>query len=98
MLKIKLALLNIVLIDLNLFFFVGFTSDIDVQAELFSTLGKLVVRNEFCKEVMDWGGLDLIMSSFQTNIAQKVSLLLVIMWSFEQHVGFLVSYFVIVIL
>lgn len=48
-----------------------FTSDIGVQAELFSTLGKLVVRDEFCKEVMDLGGLDLIMKSFQTNIRHK---------------------------
>lgn len=49
----------------------AYTDDIGVQGELFSTLGKLVVRNEFCKQVMDLGGLQLILSSFQTNLAHK---------------------------
>ncbi|XP_052797041.1 armadillo repeat-containing protein 6-like [Mya arenaria] len=48
-----------------------YTSDIGVQAELFSTLSKLVVRDEFCQEVRDLGGLDLILKSFQTNLTHK---------------------------
>lgn len=49
-----------------------YTSDVGVQGELFSTLSKLVVRDEFCKEVKNLGGLDLILKSFQENIAKKV--------------------------
>ncbi|KAL4227854.1 Armadillo repeat-containing protein 6 [Mactra antiquata] len=48
-----------------------YTSDVGVQGELFSTLSKLVVRDEFCKEVKDLGGLDLILKSFQENITKK---------------------------
>ncbi|XP_045216650.2 armadillo repeat-containing protein 6-like [Mercenaria mercenaria] len=48
-----------------------YTSDVNVQGELFSTLSKLVVRDEFCTEVKDLGGLELILKSFQTNLTQK---------------------------
>jgi hypothetical protein len=44
-----------------------------VLAELFLTLSSLAVRNEFCQEVMDRGGLQLILSAFQNALAEKVS-------------------------
>ncbi|KAL3866309.1 hypothetical protein ACJMK2_043616 [Sinanodonta woodiana] len=48
-----------------------YTEDKGIQGELFTTLGKLVVRDEFCKEVMDLGGLELILKSFQQNVKDK---------------------------
>jgi len=51
-----------------------YMSDIGVQAELFNTLSKLLVRDEFCQEVRDLGGLDLILKSFQANITHKVNI------------------------
>lgn len=48
-----------------------YTADVGVQGQLFSTLSKLVVRDEFCKEVKDLGGLNLILKSFQENITHK---------------------------
>lgn len=45
-----------------------------VLAELFLTLSSLAVRNEFCQEVMDRGGVKLILEAFQHAIADKVSL------------------------
>ncbi|KAH3741550.1 armadillo repeat-containing protein 6-like [Dreissena polymorpha] len=47
------------------------TNDVSVQAELFNTVSKLVVRDEFCQEVKDLGGLDLILKSFHANITHK---------------------------
>lgn len=43
-----------------------------VLSELFATMSVLVVRDEFCKAVMDMGGLDFILQAFQTSIAEKV--------------------------
>ena len=40
--------------------------------ELFLTLGSLVVRNEFCEEVLSLGGVQFILQAFQNNIADKV--------------------------
>ncbi|KAJ8304981.1 hypothetical protein KUTeg_018564 [Tegillarca granosa] len=42
-----------------------------VLCELFSTIGKLVVRDEFCKAVMDMGGLEFIFKAFQESIDDK---------------------------
>ena len=43
-----------------------------VLRELFMTLTKLVVRDEFCKAVMDMGGLEFILNAFQQSINDKV--------------------------
>lgn len=43
----------------------------EVMSELFATISKLVVRNEFCQAVMDMGGIHLILSAFQDSIANK---------------------------
>lgn len=42
-----------------------------VLKELFSTLAKLVVRSEFCKSVMDMGGLDFILRALQSSVKDK---------------------------
>ena len=42
-----------------------------VLSELFATLSVLVVRDEFCKAVMDMGGVDFILQAFQNNMAEK---------------------------
>lgn len=48
-----------------------YTDNVGVQGELFNTLSKLMVRSEFCKEVMDLGGLELIIRSFQEHITNQ---------------------------
>lgn len=44
-------------------------------AELFQTLGQLSVRNEFCQEIMDYGGLQLILTALDKNIEDQVRVL-----------------------
>ncbi len=44
-----------------------------VLAELFSTLSKLAVRNEFCQEIMDLGALDLLTSVLVTSMNHQVT-------------------------
>lgn len=51
---------------------VDFPEKPEVMSELFATISKLVVRNEFCQAVMDMGGIHLILSAFQDSIANKV--------------------------
>ena len=46
-----------------------------VLSELFATLSVLVVRDEFCKAVMDMGGVDFILQAFQNNMAEKVKII-----------------------
>lgn len=41
-------------------------------AEIFSTLGKLAVRNEFCQRIVDLGGLDLMLKVLHNNVKNKV--------------------------
>lgn len=52
--------------------FVDFKEKPEVMSELFATISKLVVRNEFCQAVMEMGGIHLILSAFQDSIAKKV--------------------------
>jgi len=40
---------------------------------LFQTLGQLSVRNEFCQEIMDHGGLHLILNALANNMDHQVS-------------------------
>ena len=42
-------------------------------AELFRTLGQLSVRNEFCQEIKDHGGLELILNALDSNMDNRVS-------------------------
>lgn len=62
--------------------FVDFKEKPEVMSELFATISKLVVRNEFCQAVMEMGGIHLILSAFQDSIAKKVieGQFTVIMW------------------
>ena len=46
--------------------------DVEVASELMSTLGRLAVREEFCKEVVDLGGLKIILQILQNNIEHQV--------------------------
>ncbi|GFO14687.1 Armadillo repeat-containing protein 6 [Plakobranchus ocellatus] len=46
-------------------------NNISVLAEMFLTLAALVVRNEFCKETMDRGGVKLIMKAFNGGVKDK---------------------------
>ncbi|XP_013381017.1 armadillo repeat-containing protein 6 [Lingula anatina] len=46
----------------------GFTGDVAVLGELFATLSKLAVRNEFCQEIADRGGLQLLMTTLTENM------------------------------
>ncbi|XP_071107843.1 armadillo repeat-containing protein 6-like [Haliotis cracherodii] len=43
----------------------------NIQSELFSTLARLAVRDEFCNEVNDLGGLKLILQAFEKNLDEK---------------------------
>ena len=55
---------------------VEFADDMSLLGEMFLTLSKLAVRNEFCQEIMDLGGLKLIMSALENSIDNKVFRLL----------------------
>ena len=46
--------------------------DDTVLAEIFATLGKLAVRNEFCQRIVDLGGLDLMLNVLHNNVKNKV--------------------------
>jgi len=48
------------------------SGDTSTLSELFLTLSCLVVRNEFCQEVSNKGGVVLIMQAFQSGIKNKV--------------------------
>lgn len=39
---------------------------------MFQTLSKLAVRNEFCQEISDLGGLNLMIEALDTSIGDKV--------------------------
>ena len=53
--------------------FVDYINDRAVLGELFATLACLAVRNEFCQEILDLGGLQLILQSMEKNIEHYVS-------------------------
>ena len=46
--------------------------DESVLGELFTTLGRLAVRNEFCQRIVDLGGLTLMLDCLQKNLGSKV--------------------------
>ena len=39
---------------------------------MFLTLSKLAVRNEFCQEIMDLGGLELMHGALENCLSDKV--------------------------
>lgn len=53
--------------------FTEYENNSNIQSELFSTLARLAVRDEFCNEVNDLGGLQLILQAFEKNLDEKVS-------------------------
>ena len=55
--------------------FSEYSNNKNVLSELFATMSVLVVRDEFCKAVMDMGGLDFILQAFQNNMAEKVKII-----------------------
>ena len=52
--------------------------NIAVVGELFLTLGSLAVRNDFCEEIMNLGGIKLIVDTFERNMADKVIMAVVL--------------------
>ncbi|VDI84183.1 Hypothetical predicted protein, partial [Mytilus galloprovincialis] len=48
-----------------------YSDNTSVLKELFSTMSVVVVRDEFCKAVMDMGGLDFILKALQNNLGEK---------------------------
>lgn len=45
--------------------------DIEVNIELLTALSSLAVRNEFCQEIVDQGGLDFVVKTFLENIENQ---------------------------
>ena len=41
--------------------------------ELYLTLTRLAVRNEFCQEIMDLGGVKLMINTIRNNVGRQVS-------------------------
>ena len=58
--------------------FVDYSDNPEVLAELFRTLGQLSVRNEFCQEIKDHGGLELILNALDSNMDDRVRVVTVI--------------------
>lgn len=54
------------------YLFTVYADNQNVLGELFLTLGSLVVRNEFCQEVLNLGGVHFILQAFGKNINDKV--------------------------
>ena len=54
------------------FFFEDFRDDKALLGEMFLTLSKLAVRNEFCQEIMDLGGLELMHGALENCLSDKV--------------------------
>lgn len=50
--------------------------DHDVVAEAFVTLSKLSVRNEFCQQLLDCGGVALIFESLSNHLQNQVRIVL----------------------
>lgn len=53
-------------------FLADYCEDRSVLGELFSTLSRLAVRNEFCQEIMDLGGLELMLKALAQNSDHQV--------------------------
>jgi hypothetical protein len=51
-----------------------YIEDTAVLGELFLTLSKLAVRNEFCQDIMDLGGLGLMLGALEKNMDHQVIL------------------------
>ncbi|KAL8602261.1 hypothetical protein ACOMHN_022774 [Nucella lapillus] len=49
----------------------AYADNVGVLGELFLTLGSLAVRDEFCEEVLNLGGVQLTLQAFEKNIADK---------------------------
>lgn len=49
-----------------------YSEDTGVLGELFLTLARLAVRNEFCQEIMDLGGLELMLGAIEKNTSNQV--------------------------
>ena len=52
----------------------GVRDDVGTVAELCSTLSRLAVRNEYCKDIVDLGGLKLVLEILQENLKDQVSI------------------------
>lgn len=53
--------------------FIAFTDNCSVLSELCATLSRLSVRNEFCQEIVDLGGLNFMVSLLADSIDHPVS-------------------------
>ena len=52
---------------------VDFKEDESLLGELYLTLTRLAVRNEFCQEIMDLGGVKLMINTIRNNVGRQVS-------------------------
>ncbi|ELU02618.1 hypothetical protein CAPTEDRAFT_184330 [Capitella teleta] len=48
-----------------------YSADKAVLSELFGTISCLVVRNEFCQEIMDLGGLHFVLSTLESSMSHQ---------------------------
>jgi len=46
--------------------------DSELMVELFELIGRLSVRDEFCRKVLELGGVASILSALQNSISDKV--------------------------
>ena len=49
--------------------------DIDVASELCVTLSRLAVRNEYCKDIVDLGGLKMVLKLLQEHTSNQVCII-----------------------
>ena len=59
-------------------FLTAFEQDASVTKELYSTLSKLLVRSEFCQQMVDLGGLEVIFKTVDVHMNQQVGLIFTI--------------------
>jgi len=52
--------------------FPDYPDDVEVLGELFATVGRLAVRDEFCLQVHKLDGLKNIIAALQVNVANQV--------------------------
>lgn len=52
--------------------------DVEVASELCVTLGRLAVRNEYCKDIVDLGGLKMVLKLLQEHTLNQVCTILMV--------------------
>ena len=55
-----------------IFICLAFEQDPSVTKDLYATLSKLLVRSEFCQQMVDLGGLGVIFKTMDVHLNQQV--------------------------